>query len=50
MTNAAYYAQRERAERTLAESTDNPRVRAIHLELAERYAKLRQRRYTAHAA
>jgi len=35
-----YYAARSVEERRLAMATDDPRVRAIHLELAERYAVL----------
>ena len=40
MTNAAYFAQRERAERALAKAAAAPNVRDIHLALAARYAEL----------
>jgi hypothetical protein len=35
-----YYRNRERNERALADSADDPSVRAIHEELAERYRGL----------
>jgi len=35
-----YYREREAAERKAAERAAGPRERAIHLELAERYAQL----------
>ena len=40
MTNAAYFAERERAERALADTASAPKVRDIHLALAARYAEL----------
>jgi hypothetical protein len=36
-----YYAARERHARELAASALEPNVKAIHLEMAERYARLR---------
>ena len=36
----AYYAGRERVERMWAEKASNAKVRGIHLELADRYARL----------
>ena len=40
MSDAEYYAQRERAERELALSAMAPNVRDIHLVLADKYAEL----------
>lgn len=40
MTDAAYYARRERAERDLAESAASAKVRDIHLAMAAKYAEL----------
>ena len=40
MSNAAYFAQREQAERALAKTAAAPNVRDIHLDLADRYAEL----------
>jgi hypothetical protein len=40
MTDAAYYAQREQAERALAQSAKDASVRNIHLLLADKYAEL----------
>ena len=37
-----YYATRERQSRELAESAIEPQIKAIHLQMAERYAKLRE--------
>jgi hypothetical protein len=42
MNDAAYYAHREQVERALAEQADEPSVRDIHLEMAEKYADLVQ--------
>lgn len=36
-----YYESRERHARELAEEAKEPQVKAIHLDMAERYAKLR---------
>lgn len=38
--DALYYMKREAAERELAESATDPRVRAVHAALAERYSEL----------
>lgn len=38
--NPGYYAARSVEERRLAMASADPKVRAIHLELAERYAVL----------
>lgn len=38
-----YYQSRERQERVRAEAANDPAVIAIHLEMAERYAKLARR-------
>jgi hypothetical protein len=38
-----YHAKREQQERELAAASIDPSVKAIHLELAERYADLRHR-------
>ena len=38
--NAAYYRQREEAERDLAERAPAEDIRMIHLQLARRYAQL----------
>ena len=38
--NAAYYRNREAAERDLAESAPTGDIRKIHLQLAKRYAEL----------
>lgn len=35
-----YYAKREQQERELAASATDPSIAAIHLDMAERYAKL----------
>ena len=35
-----YYRQRERQERALAGAATSAAIRAIHLELAERYAEI----------
>jgi hypothetical protein len=43
MSDAAYYTQREQAERALAQAAENPSVRDIHLALAVKYAELVQR-------
>ena len=43
MTDAAYFAQREEAERALAKAAAAPNVRDIHLDLAARYAALAKR-------
>jgi hypothetical protein len=43
MTDAVYYAQREQAQRALAESAADPKVREIHLKLATKYAELAAR-------
>jgi hypothetical protein len=43
MSDAAYYAQREQAERALAQAANDPNARNIHLVLATRYAELVQR-------
>jgi hypothetical protein len=48
MTNAAYFAQRERAERALAQSAAAPNVRDIHLTLAARYAELAKNEMALH--
>ena len=37
-----YYAARERHARELAASAKEPQIKAIHLDMAERYAKLRE--------
>ncbi|MCP3736099.1 hypothetical protein M9979_14585 [Sphingomonas sp. RP10(2022)] len=37
---ADFYIRREAQERRLADCTPNPEGRRIHLELAERYARL----------
>lgn len=37
---AKYHAQREQQERALAAAADEPSIRAIHLELADRHAEL----------
>ena len=36
--SAQYFLRRERAERAAASSASSPKVRGIHLEMAERYA------------
>jgi len=38
--SAAYYTQREQAERAFARAARDPRAREIHLKLAEKYAEL----------
>ena len=48
MTNAAYFAQRERAERAMAQSAAAPNVRDIHLTLAARYAELAKNEMALH--
>jgi hypothetical protein len=35
-----YYIKREEAERELAETATDPRVRAVHIALADRYSEL----------
>ena len=35
-----FYARRERQERSLADRTDHPEGRRVHLEMAKRYARL----------
>ena len=42
-----YYATRERHARALAASAEKPEIRAIHLDMAERYAKLKDTGGTA---
>lgn len=37
-----YYAKRERQARDLAAAARDPQIRAVHLDMAERYAKLRE--------
>jgi hypothetical protein len=49
MTNATYYAQREEAERTLADSAADPKVRDIHLAMAQMYAELASQKYASAA-
>lgn len=39
--NPDYYANRERHARELAALAKEPQIKAIHLDMAERYAKLR---------
>ncbi len=39
-TNAAYYSRRAREESTSAANAPHPHARAVHLELARRYASL----------
>jgi hypothetical protein len=39
-SNAAYYRNREEAERTLAHQASADDIRGIHLQLAKRYAQL----------
>lgn len=41
--DALYYTQRETAERDLAETTADPRVRAVHQSLADRYSEFAKR-------
>lgn len=38
--NPAYYSARAAEERRLATAASDPNIRAIHLELAEKYAEL----------
>ena len=40
MSNAAYYRSKEKAERASAQQASSDDVREIHLQLAERYARL----------
>ena len=40
INSAAYYRNREQAERTLADKAASPAIRDIHLEMAERYRAL----------
>jgi hypothetical protein len=40
MTDAAYYTQREQAERALAQAAKDSTARNIHLLLADKYAEL----------
>jgi hypothetical protein len=40
--NPDYYAARAVEERRLAMASNDPKVRAIHLEMADRYAELAQ--------
>lgn len=35
-----YYVKRERQARELAAAAQDPHIRAVHLNMAERYAKL----------
>ena len=41
--DALYYTQREQAERALADTAADPRVRKIHALLASKYSELAQR-------
>lgn len=41
--DALYYTQRETVERSLAETTADPRVRAVHVSLADKYSQLAKR-------
>jgi hypothetical protein len=41
--DAFYYSQREQAERALADSSADQRVRAVHQRLADKYSELAQR-------
>jgi hypothetical protein len=43
MSDAEYYAQRERDERALAAIAKTPEIRAIHNSLADKYAELARR-------
>lgn len=43
LDDAAYYSRREATERELAQSAAEPRVRGVHLLLADKYAQLAQR-------
>jgi len=47
MTNAAYFARREEAELALARAATSPKVRDIHLDLANRYAMLAKDQHQA---
>jgi len=38
--DASYYAKRERQERAFATAAKDPEIKAIHLDLARRYAAL----------
>ncbi|PXA84786.1 hypothetical protein DMC47_39175 [Nostoc sp. 3335mG] len=38
--DAAYYKEREQHARRLADAASMPGIRAIHLEMAERYSRL----------
>jgi hypothetical protein len=40
LEDAAYYSRREGVERALAEHCADPRVRDVHLLLADRYSEL----------
>ena len=41
--DALYYSQREQAERSLADSSADERVRAVHTRLADKYQELARR-------
>ena len=43
MSDAAYYAHREQAERALAKAAKDPQIRTIHETLAGKYADLAKR-------
>jgi len=47
MTNAAYFARREEVELALAKAAASPKVRDIHLDLANRYAMLARDQHQA---
>jgi hypothetical protein len=49
MTSATYYTQREAAERNLADSAADPKVRDIHLAMAQMYAELAAQKYASPA-
>jgi hypothetical protein len=50
MSDAAYYAQREQAERAIAQAAKDSKARDIHLALAEKYAELVSREETRRTA
>lgn len=47
LDDAVYYSRREAAERGLAQNAADPRVRAVHVQLADKYLELAQRAMAA---
>ena len=45
-----HYAARERQARELAEAATDPRIKAIHLDMAERYVKRQNEANSSHVA